>query len=98
MTHIKLQILKLINNVFVLNARLIIYFLELHHTCEIYIFERVTQLAHPSALLCQSSRSYMLALELTTVYKCKTAAIVFIYLSIVSMILKLLNPRMYLKS
>jgi hypothetical protein len=63
MTHIKLQILKLINNVFVLNARLIIYFLELHHTCEIYIFERVTQLAHPSALLCQSGRSYMLALE-----------------------------------
>jgi hypothetical protein len=52
MTHIKLQILKLINN-FVLNAWLIIYFLELHHTCEIYIFERVTQLAHPSALLCQ---------------------------------------------
>jgi hypothetical protein len=43
MTHIKLQILKLINN-FVLNAWLIIYFLELHHTCEIYIFERVTQL------------------------------------------------------
>jgi hypothetical protein len=62
MTHIKLQILKLINN-FVLNAWLIIYFLELHHTCEIYIFERVTQLAHPSALLCQSCRSYMLALE-----------------------------------
>jgi hypothetical protein len=62
MTHIKLQILKLINN-FVLNAWLIIYFLELHHTCEIYMFERVTQLAHPSALLCQSCRSYMLALE-----------------------------------
>jgi hypothetical protein len=62
MTHIKQQILKLINN-FVLNAWLIIYFLELHHTCEIYIFERVTQLAHPSALLCQSCRSYMLALE-----------------------------------
>jgi hypothetical protein len=62
MTHIKLQILKLINN-FVLNAWLIIYFLEFHHTCEIYIFERVTQLAHPSALLCQSCRSYMLALE-----------------------------------
>jgi hypothetical protein len=62
MTHIKLQILKLINN-FVLNAWLIIYFLELHHTCEIYFFERVTQLAHPSALLCQSCRSYMLALE-----------------------------------
>jgi hypothetical protein len=62
MTHIKLQILKLLKN-FVLNAWLIIYFLELHHTCEIYIFERVTQLAHPSALLCQSCRSYMLALE-----------------------------------
>jgi hypothetical protein len=62
MTHIKLQILKLINN-FVLNAWLIIYFLELHDTCEIYIFERATQLAHPSALLCQSCRSYMLALE-----------------------------------
>jgi hypothetical protein len=46
MTHIKLQILKLINN-FVLNAWLIIYFLELHHTCDIYIFERVTQLAQP---------------------------------------------------
>jgi hypothetical protein len=64
MTHIKLQILKLIHN-FVLNAWLIIHFLELHHTCEIglYILERVTQLAHPSALLCQSCRSYMLALR-----------------------------------
>jgi hypothetical protein len=41
MTHIKLQIVKLINN-FVLNAWLIIYFSELHHTCEIFIFERVT--------------------------------------------------------
>jgi hypothetical protein len=86
MTHIKLQILKLINN-FVLNAWLIIYFLELHDTCEIYISERATQLAHPSALLCQSCRSYMLALELImTVYNCKTAAIAFIHLSIVSMI------------
>jgi hypothetical protein len=57
------------------------------YTCEIYIFERVTQLAHPSALLCQSCRSYMLALELImTVYNCKTAAIAFIHLSIVSMI------------
>jgi hypothetical protein len=86
MTHIKLQILKLLKN-FVLNAWLIIYFLELHHTCEIYIFERVTQLAHPSALLCQSCRSYMLALVLImTVYNCKTASIAFIHLSIVSMI------------
>jgi hypothetical protein len=68
MTHIKLQILKLIHN-FVLNAWLIIHFLELHHTCEIglYILERVTQLAHPSALLCQSCRSYMLALEMISV-------------------------------
>jgi hypothetical protein len=97
MTHRKLQILKLINN-FVLNAWLIIYFLELHHTCEIYMFERVTQLAHPSALLCQSCRSYMLALELITVYNCKTAAVAFIYLSIVSMIFKLLNLRIYLNS
>jgi hypothetical protein len=81
-----MQILILINN-FVLNAWLIIYFLELHHTFEIYIFERVTQLAHPSALLCQSCRSYMLALELImTMYNCKTAAIAFIHLSIVSMI------------
>jgi hypothetical protein len=62
MTHIKLQILKLINN-FVLNAWLIIYFLELHHTCEIDILNALHNIAHPSALLCQSCRSYMLALE-----------------------------------
>jgi hypothetical protein len=36
MTHIKLQILKLIHN-FVLNAWLIIYFLELHHILVKYI-------------------------------------------------------------
>jgi hypothetical protein len=45
--------------------RLVIYlfFGTSSYTCEIYIFERVTQLAHPSALLCQSCRSYMFALE-----------------------------------
>jgi hypothetical protein len=46
MTRMKPQLLKLINDVS-LNASLIIFTFQLHHTCEIFIFDRVIYRSSP---------------------------------------------------
>jgi hypothetical protein len=65
MTPTKPQILKLVSYFLMLDCFFLIFLL--HLTCEKYkLWRRYTEVAHLSALLHQSSRSYMLALEMMT--------------------------------